>query len=131
VTRLRAGRPGFDSRKEQGLFSLTYRTHTGSGAQPAFYTLGTGVLSLGIKRPGRKSDHSPPPTGEIKNAWSYTSTPQTRLPGVVLSYARDKFTLIIIIIIIIIIILSGRKRRRLSEDRDKNKPDDVDWTGLS
>jgi hypothetical protein len=35
-----------------------------------------GVLSLGVKRPGRGADHSLPPNAEFKNAWSYTSTPQ-------------------------------------------------------
>jgi hypothetical protein len=32
-------------------------------------------LSLGINRPGREA----PSTAEVKNAWSYTSTPYTRL----------------------------------------------------
>jgi hypothetical protein len=44
-----------------------------------------GALSLGIKRPGREADHSPPSSAEVKNAWSYTSTPPLRLYGVVLS----------------------------------------------
>jgi len=28
-----------------------------------------------LKRPGYEVDHSPPSSAEIKNAWSYTSTP--------------------------------------------------------
>jgi len=28
-----------------------------------------------IKRPGREANLSPPPSTEVKNAWSYTSTP--------------------------------------------------------
>jgi hypothetical protein len=51
----------------------------------------------GIKRPGREADHSPPSGADVKNAWSYTSTPpyvfvtwclfkhRIRLRGVVLS----------------------------------------------
>jgi hypothetical protein len=35
-----------------------------------------GALSLGVKRPGREADHSPPSSAKVKNAWSYTSTPQ-------------------------------------------------------
>jgi len=35
----------------------------------------SGSFSLEAKWPGREDDHSPPPTGEVKNAWSYTSTP--------------------------------------------------------
>jgi len=34
------------------------------------------VLSLAVKRPGREADHSHPPTAEVKNAWSSTSTSQ-------------------------------------------------------
>jgi hypothetical protein len=30
---------------------------------------------LEIKRLGRKADHSPSSSAEVKNAWSYTSTP--------------------------------------------------------
>jgi hypothetical protein len=33
-------------------------------------------LSLGVKRQGREADHSPPSRAEVKNAWSYISTPQ-------------------------------------------------------
>jgi hypothetical protein len=29
-----------------------------------------------VKRQGREADHSPPSSAEVKNAWSYTSTPQ-------------------------------------------------------
>jgi hypothetical protein len=43
-----------------------------------------GILSLGLKRPGREADHSPPSSAEVKNAWSYTSTRPIRLHGVVL-----------------------------------------------
>jgi hypothetical protein len=30
---------------------------------------------VGVKRPGHAADHSPPSSAEVKNAWSYTSTP--------------------------------------------------------
>jgi hypothetical protein len=35
-------------------------------------------LSLGVKWPGHEADHSPPFSAEVKNAWSYTSTPPIR-----------------------------------------------------
>jgi len=35
-----------------------------------------GALSVGVKRPGREADHSPTFSAEVKNVWSYTSTPQ-------------------------------------------------------
>jgi len=40
---------------------------------------------LGVKRPGRKADHSPLSSAEVKNEWNYTSTPPIRLHSVVLS----------------------------------------------
>jgi hypothetical protein len=33
------------------------------------------VLSPGVKRPGREAGHSPNFSAEVKNEWSYTSTP--------------------------------------------------------
>jgi hypothetical protein len=48
-----------------------------------------GGLSLGVKRPGREADHSPPTSAKVQNAWSYTSTPSIRLHGVVLSEAQN------------------------------------------
>jgi len=33
-------------------------------------------LSLGVKRPGRETDRSPVYGAEVKNAWSYASSPQ-------------------------------------------------------
>jgi hypothetical protein len=52
-----------------------------------------GALSLGVKRPGREADHSPPSSAEVKNAWSYTSTPPICLRGVVLSKAQGQLYL--------------------------------------
>jgi hypothetical protein len=67
-----------------GNFSLHHRVQTGSGAHPATYSLGTRDSSLGIKLPGRETDHSSPSSAKVKNAWSYTSTPPVRLHGVML-----------------------------------------------
>jgi len=39
----------------------------------------TRALFLGVKRPGREA------SAEVKNAWSYTSTPPISLHGVVLN----------------------------------------------
>jgi hypothetical protein len=49
-----------------GNFPLHHRVQNGSGAHPASYTMGTRALSLGIKRPGREADHSPPSSAEVK-----------------------------------------------------------------
>jgi len=57
----------------------------GSGAHTASYPVGTGGILPGGKRQGRETDQSPQYTAEVKNAWSYTSTPPTSLHVVVLS----------------------------------------------
>jgi hypothetical protein len=69
-----------------GNFSLHHRVQNGSGSpsQPPIHWV-PGSLSLGVKRPGREVDLSPPSSAEVKNAWSYTSTPPIRLHGAVLS----------------------------------------------
>jgi hypothetical protein len=45
----------------------------------------TGALSPEVKRPGREAEHSGPSTAEVKNVWSYTSTPPVHLNCVVLN----------------------------------------------
>jgi hypothetical protein len=51
-----------------------------------------GALSLGVKRPGPEADHSPPSNAEIKNAWSYTFTPQYVFMAWCLVKHRNDFT---------------------------------------
>jgi hypothetical protein len=70
-------------------FSPHHCVQTGSGAHPASYPVGKGTLSLGIKRPGRKANHSPRSSAKVKNAWSYTSTPPILLHGVVLRWSTE------------------------------------------
>jgi hypothetical protein len=47
------------------IYSSSPCVQTGSGAHPAFYPMGTGVLSPGKARPGRDADHLPP--SSVKN----------------------------------------------------------------
>jgi hypothetical protein len=68
-----------------GNISLHHRLQNGSGVHPASYPLGTRGSFPGGKAAGREADHSPPSSGEAKNARSYTSTLPIRLHGVVLS----------------------------------------------
>jgi hypothetical protein len=49
-----------------------------------------GALSLGFKWPGCEPYHSHPSSAEVKNAWSYISTPPTGLSGVVLNQTQDR-----------------------------------------
>jgi hypothetical protein len=46
-------------------FSLLHRVQTGSGSQPASYTMGTG--GTGVQRLGREADHTPPSNAKVKN----------------------------------------------------------------
>jgi hypothetical protein len=76
---------GFDSRRGLGIFLLI--TVSRKVLVPTQYAIiwVPGALSMGVKRPGREADHSPSSSAEVKNAWSYTSTPRIHLHGVVLS----------------------------------------------
>jgi hypothetical protein len=83
---------GFDSRRELGIFLFTTASGTALGpTQPPIQWV-TGAVSLGVKRPGREADHSPPSSAEIKNAWNYTSTPQYAFMVWCLVKHRDNFT---------------------------------------
>jgi len=53
-------------------------------SQPPIHCI-PGALSLGLKRPRREADHSPPSSAEVKNVWSYTVNSPIRLHVVVLS----------------------------------------------
>jgi hypothetical protein len=49
-----------------GNFSLHYNVQNGSGAHSVSIQWVPGSLSLGVKRPGREADHSPPSSAEVK-----------------------------------------------------------------
>jgi hypothetical protein len=51
-----------------------------------------GALSLGVKRPGLEADHSSPSSADVKNAWSYTFTPQYVFMAWCLVKHGDNFT---------------------------------------
>jgi hypothetical protein len=59
-----------------GNFSLHHRVQTGSGAHPTSYPMGNRDSFPGGKAAREWSCHSPPSKVEIRNACSYTSTPQ-------------------------------------------------------
>jgi hypothetical protein len=80
---LQAGRSAFDSGKGLRLFLLDTASRPDLGPTKPPNQWMPGALSLGVKRPGREADHSAPSSAEVKNTWSYTSTPPVRLHGVV------------------------------------------------
>jgi hypothetical protein len=63
---------------------------------PASYPVGTRILSLRVKRPGREVDYSPPSSAEVKNAWSYISTLQYVFMAWHVVKQRDNFTFVVI-----------------------------------
>jgi hypothetical protein len=67
VTRTRAERPGFESRQglEIFLFTTAFRPALRPTEPPIQWV--PGVLSLGVKRPGREADKSTPYSAEFKN----------------------------------------------------------------
>jgi hypothetical protein len=68
----RSSSPG---RVKNLLFSTSSRPALGS-TQPSIQWV-PGSLSLGVRRPGREADHSPPAGAEVKKMWIYTSNPHT------------------------------------------------------
>jgi hypothetical protein len=54
--------------------------------------MGIRALSLGVKRPGLEIDHSAPSSAEVKNQWSYTSTPQYDFMAWCSVKHKDNFT---------------------------------------
>jgi hypothetical protein len=66
VTRLRVGRPGFDFR--QGM-NFLFATASGPALRPVQ------LASSEIKREERKANHAFPSSAEVKDLWSYTSSP--------------------------------------------------------
>jgi hypothetical protein len=76
MTRLRAGRPVFDSRKGQGsfLFATASRQALLPIQPPTQWAFPWGL-----------ADYSRPSSADVKNVWSYTSTSTIRPHGVVLN----------------------------------------------
>jgi hypothetical protein len=91
VTRLRAGRPGFDSRQKLGtfLFATASREDLQPTQPPIQWILV--AIFLRVKRPGREADLSPSNIVEVKNAWSFNSTPSYCMAWFLVKN-RDKFT---------------------------------------
>jgi hypothetical protein len=63
--------------KENGYHVVEVQVHvvqTGSGVHPTSHPMGIGGSFLGVKRPGREADHSPPASAKVKKMWIYAST---------------------------------------------------------
>jgi len=67
VTRLGLDDQGSIPGRGIRIYSPRHRVQTGSGSRTASYPMGTGGFLPGVKRQGRKADHSPPSSAEVKN----------------------------------------------------------------
>ena len=65
--------------------SLSQSTQTVSGSHSVSCSLDIGNLFVWVKCPGHEADSWPPYSAEIRNDWSYTSSP-------VHGEQRDRFT---------------------------------------
>ena len=65
-----------------GTFSVLQNIQTGSGAHPASYSMGSGVLTRGLKQPEREVYYSSPSSAESKKEWRYNSLPRRHLRDV-------------------------------------------------
>jgi hypothetical protein len=95
--RLRAGRQRnlCNSVHTQRIFFL-HSGHSGSGAYPVSYPVGTGNIFPGLQRQERKAGHSPPYSTEIKNGGAIPQFPHTSSrPGEYLCKCRDNFNSIL------------------------------------
>jgi hypothetical protein len=82
----------FDSRRGLGTILFTTASITALGPTQSPIKWVPGALSLGVKRPGREADHSPPSSAEVKE-WLelYLHSPNTpSWRGAQLKH-RDKF----------------------------------------
>ena len=59
-----------------------------TAASPVLCSVGTRVISVRLRQPGREGDHSPLSSAEVRNGWNYTFTPPIYLHVI----QRDNFT---------------------------------------
>jgi hypothetical protein len=77
-----------------GDFSLCHYVQTGSEAHPASCPVATGGSFPSLRRPEREADHSPLYRAEVKNVWSYTSTPTYDFMAWCLVQHKNSFTFV-------------------------------------
>jgi hypothetical protein len=81
VTRLQITRSRNQGSSSSKIKSFTFFTASRLALEPILPPIqcAPGPLFPMVKQPGRETDHSSPSSAEIKNVWTYTSTPYTSL----------------------------------------------------
>jgi hypothetical protein len=83
---------GFDSRRGLGIFLFTTASRTALGpTQPPVQWV-PGALSLGVKRPRREANHSPPSSAEVK-VWVELHIHSPNMPSRCGAYLNTGITL--------------------------------------
>jgi hypothetical protein len=72
---------------------LFQNVQTSFGAHSTSYSVGTGGLSPGVKRPGRDAEQSPLLSAQVKNEWSRTSCTAT-YPYAFMAFAETNLPLV-------------------------------------
>jgi hypothetical protein len=67
---------GFETRQGLEIFLLTTAYKPDFWGPPSFLSNGYQGVCPRVKRSRREAEHLPPSSAEVKNAWSFTSTPQ-------------------------------------------------------
>jgi len=93
VNRIQAGRSDFRIPVGTRDFALLQNIQTVPVAHLSSYTMGTGLLSRGVKPPDHDVYHSPPSSDEITNEWSCTSTPLACLFFLTIFIVQRLFTI--------------------------------------
>jgi hypothetical protein len=103
VTRLRSGRPEFDSRQGQGFLFSSPPRPTRLWVPSRILSSGYPGFSLGVERPGRDADNSPSSNAEARNAWSYISTPPYGCMAWCLIKHRVYFTILLLFVLYVVL----------------------------
>jgi hypothetical protein len=67
---------GFNSQQELGIFLFTTMSRMALGPTQSPIQCVLGALSVGVKRPGREADHSPPSSAKVKECVELYLHPQ-------------------------------------------------------
>jgi hypothetical protein len=97
----KTGEPGFDTRCGQiFLFATSQLFWDSSEPHPGLYFLAPGRKGSfsGGEAVDLETDHPPPPSAEVKNAWIYTSTPPYAFFMPSFFKHRDKLTVAYVIV---------------------------------
>jgi hypothetical protein len=102
---------GKDNEGIFSFFATASRPALGPSQPPIQWVPGN--ILRGIKRSGREADHSSLPSTEVKNVWSYTSTPTHLFMAWYLIKHRDNVTFLLYMDVKLCVIQTEEHRLRV------------------